>query len=106
VEKTALDFVETAKVAAALKKHLGITAPKQAIRSAGFPKRPKPDRPLKKPIRPPGFMLPYRRPDDERRQLQTAGAGEWITLRLLEANLVSVSGKPWSSAKLAHHRGR
>src|SRR6478736_99625 len=47
VEKTAKDVAEKAKVAAVRKKHLGITAQKQAIRGAGFPKRSKPDRPSK-----------------------------------------------------------
>lgn len=42
VEKTALDLAEKAKVAAIRKKHLGITRPKQTIKSPGFPKSEKP----------------------------------------------------------------
>lgn len=42
VEKTALDLAEKAKVAAIRKKHLGITRPKQTIKSAPFPKSEKP----------------------------------------------------------------
>ncbi|MGQ3080643.1 MULTISPECIES: HNH endonuclease [Rhizobium/Agrobacterium group] len=42
VEKTALDVAEKAKVAAIRKKHLGITRPKQTIKSAPFPKSGKP----------------------------------------------------------------
>jgi 5-methylcytosine-specific restriction endonuclease McrA len=38
VEKTAADVAEKARIAAVRKKHLGIrTAPKQKIKSAGFP---------------------------------------------------------------------
>lgn len=36
VEKTALDVAEKAKVAAVRKKHIGITRPKQTIKSPGF----------------------------------------------------------------------
>ncbi|WP_312619141.1 HNH endonuclease signature motif containing protein [Agrobacterium pusense] len=42
VEKTALDLAEKAKVAAIRKKHIGITRPKQTIKSAPFPKSEKP----------------------------------------------------------------
>ncbi len=41
VEKTALDLAEKAKVAAIRKKHLGITRPKQTIKSPPFPKSEK-----------------------------------------------------------------
>lgn len=44
VEKTALDVAEKAKVAAIRKKHIGITRPKQTIKSAPFAKSEKPDR--------------------------------------------------------------
>lgn len=37
VEKTAADVAEKARIAAVRKKHLGIRAPKQKIKSAGFP---------------------------------------------------------------------
>lgn len=42
VEKTAIDLAEKAKVAVIRKKHLGITRPKQTIKSAPFPKSEKP----------------------------------------------------------------
>lgn len=42
VGKTALDLAEKAKVAAIRKKHIGITRPKQTIKSAPFPKSEKP----------------------------------------------------------------
>lgn len=58
VEKTAKDVAEKAKVAAVRKKHLGIAAPKQAIRSAGFPKRSKPDRPSKPALPPSQLYAP------------------------------------------------
>jgi len=41
VGKTALDLAEKAKVAAIRKKHIGITRPKQTIKSAPFPKSEK-----------------------------------------------------------------
>lgn len=37
VEKTAEDVAEKAKIAAIRKKHVGITKPKQSIKSPGFP---------------------------------------------------------------------
>jgi 5-methylcytosine-specific restriction endonuclease McrA len=43
-KKTAAEMKVKAKIAAVRKKHLGITAPKQTIRSAGFAKVEKPRR--------------------------------------------------------------
>ncbi len=42
VAKTAQDVAEKSKVADIRKKHLGITRPKQTIKSPGFPKSEKP----------------------------------------------------------------
>lgn len=44
VAKTAEDVAEKARVAAIRKKHIGITRPKQTIKSAPFAKFEKPDR--------------------------------------------------------------
>lgn len=46
VQKTALDVSEKAKVAAIRQKHIGAAVKKQPIRSAGFPKSPKPKKPV------------------------------------------------------------
>lgn len=51
-EKTVLDVAEKAKVAAIRKKHLGITRPKQTIKSPGFPKSNKSGRPSKADLPP------------------------------------------------------
>jgi len=53
-EKTARDVAEKAKVAAIRKKHLGITTPKQTIKSPGFAKSEKAAK------RSPKLNLPYR----------------------------------------------
>ncbi|WP_244496005.1 HNH endonuclease signature motif containing protein [Ensifer sp. Root31] len=52
IEKTAQDVAEKAKVAAIRKKHLGITAPKQTMKSAPFPKSEKAARRSPKPSLP------------------------------------------------------
>ena len=49
-EKTKADVAEKAKVAAVAKKHIGATAPKAEIKSAGFSKREKPNRIVKTPL--------------------------------------------------------
>lgn len=52
-DKTALDVAEKAKVAAVRKKHLGITRPKQTIKSAPFATSEKADKRNSKPPLPP-----------------------------------------------------
>lgn len=58
VEKTARDLAEKAKVVAVRKKHLGITAVKQAIPGRGFPKSPKPQRAEKRRVPQPALFAP------------------------------------------------
>lgn len=50
--KTARDVKEKAKVAKVRGKHIGVTRPKGQIRSAGFPKAPKPHPPISKALPP------------------------------------------------------
>lgn len=51
-DKDKLDIAAIAKAKRAKQKHIGIKANTQPIRSAGFPKRERPERP-KKPMLPP-----------------------------------------------------
>lgn len=50
--KTNKDVKQIAKAKRQNAKHLGITRPKQSIRSAGFPRSSKADRPAKAPLPP------------------------------------------------------
>lgn len=49
--KTAADVAEKAKVAAVRKKHTGVTVPAGKMRSAPFPKSPKPEAKVMPPLR-------------------------------------------------------
>jgi len=52
VAKTAIDIKEKSKVAKVRKKHLGITRPKQTIKSPGFPKAEREHKPMLKSLPP------------------------------------------------------
>jgi 5-methylcytosine-specific restriction endonuclease McrA len=66
VEKTARDVAEKAKTAAVHQKHIGASAPKQTIKSAGFPKAARPEKTSSKIM--PGYRQLFAPSDQQKGQ--------------------------------------